>query len=404
MPHSSDDPPTMPPSETSASEAPSASGPDSPADAHGARESAGEVSDAPGAPQNGEARRPRHRRRRRRRPQPIAAPGQESGEAQPGAAESTASYDRPLDEGGGGGEAQAGVTSPAADPIAVESAQAAPLGESRQPRPPRRRRRRRGPLRDAGSQPPVMSEDAGSGEGPVAGDQDSSAAGGEESQTLRSHAPDTAAPERPRTRTRRRRPPRAGLVPGGEIREGSDAATSAAPGPSAPQARRRRTGEWQNRPQNDAGPRESAARDGGLQERRGPGSGRANEDRGRGPRGRAGGDRGSRDRRQGRGRDAPQKRIEQKLYALESVVDRGFEDVTDESDENTSRRIHWTIIKRTVADQKSGKPMSAVYVLQREGVESEFPNLGAARLAVNKTIVHPEKLTLSKAEHVAAKK
>jgi len=30
--------------------------------------------------------------------------------------------------------------------------------------------------------------------------------------------------------------------------------------------------------------------------------------------------------------------------------------------------------------------------------------LGAARSAVNKTIVHPEKLTLSKAEHVAAKK
>jgi hypothetical protein len=85
------------------------------------------------------------------------------------------------------------------------------------------------------------------------------------------------------------------------------------------------------------------------------------------------------------------------------VVDRGFEDVTDDSDEGATRRIHWTIVKRTVADQKSGKPMSAVYVLQREDVEAEFPNLGAARAAVNKTIVHPERLTLSKAEHVAAK-
>jgi hypothetical protein len=85
------------------------------------------------------------------------------------------------------------------------------------------------------------------------------------------------------------------------------------------------------------------------------------------------------------------------------VVDRGFEDVTEDSDEGGTRRVHWTIIKRTVADQKSGKAMSASYVLQREGVEAEFPSLGAARAAVNKTIVHPEKLTLSKAEHVAAK-
>jgi hypothetical protein len=119
--------------------------------------------------------------------------------------------------------------------------------------------------------------------------------------------------------------------------------------------------------------------------------------RDRGPRGR-----GPRDQ-QGRGQDAPGKRPEPKLYALESVVDRGFEDVVDEADESGTRRVHWTIIKRTVADQKSGKPMSAVYVLERDGAEAEFPNLGAARAAVNKTIVHPEKLTLSKAEHAAAK-
>jgi hypothetical protein len=86
------------------------------------------------------------------------------------------------------------------------------------------------------------------------------------------------------------------------------------------------------------------------------------------------------------------------------VVDRGFEDIADEADESGTRRIYWTIIKRTVADQKSGKPMSAIYVLQREGMDAEYPNLGAARAAVNKTIVHPEKLTMSKAEHAAAKK
>jgi hypothetical protein len=122
--------------------------------------------------------------------------------------------------------------------------------------------------------------------------------------------------------------------------------------------------------------------------------------RGRGPAGK-----GSRDRqRGGGGRDASLKRPEQKLYALEAVVDRGFEDIADASDESVARRVYWTIVKRTVADQRSGKAMSAVYVLQRDGVDAEFPNLGAARAAVNKTIVHPEKLTLSKAEHAAAKK
>lgn len=85
------------------------------------------------------------------------------------------------------------------------------------------------------------------------------------------------------------------------------------------------------------------------------------------------------------------------------MVDRGFEDIAEESEEGAARRVHWTIVKRTVADQKSGRPMSATYVLQRDGAETEFPNLGTARAAANKTIVHPEKLTLSKAEHVAAK-
>ena len=77
--------------------------------------------------------------------------------------------------------------------------------------------------------------------------------------------------------------------------------------------------------------------------------------------------------------------------------------MTDEAADSEPRRVHWTIIKRMVADQQSGKPISAVYVLKRDGADTEFPSLGTARAAANKTIVHPEKLTLSKAEHVAAK-
>ena len=49
-------------------------------------------------------------------------------------------------------------------------------------------------------------------------------------------------------------------------------------------------------------------------------------------------------------------------------------------------------------------PVATVYVLQREGADTEFPTLGTARSAVNKTIVHPEKLTPSKAERAIAKK
>jgi len=164
-----------------------------------------------------------------------------------------------------------------------------------------------------------------------------------------------------------------------------------------------------SRHRGEAGRRVEEPRNAGSRERQvrstGPGvaAGREADRRERGFRDRSPRGKGPRDRQQGRGRDAPQKRPEQKLYALEAVVDRGFEDVTDAADESATRRVHWTIIKRTVADQKSGKAMSATYVLQREGAESEFPNLGAARAAVNKTIVHPEKLTLSKAEHVAAK-
>jgi len=43
--------------------------------------------------------------------------------------------------------------------------------------------------------------------------------------------------------------------------------------------------------------------------------------------------------------------------------------------------------------------MSTVYVLKRDGVATEFPYLAAAREAVNKKIVHPEKLTRPKEDY-----
>jgi hypothetical protein len=141
--------------------------------------------------------------------------------------------------------------------------------------------------------------------------------------------------------------------------------------------------------QGERRPQEPASTRPGNRERASSGR-RDRQERSAGPRGRG-------------GRDVPQSRPEPRLYALESVVDRGFEDVPDDTD-GAIRRVHWTITKRTVADQQSGKPMTTTYVLKRDGVDTEFPSLGTARAAANKTIVHPEKLTLSKAEHAAARK
>lgn len=74
------------------------------------------------------------------------------------------------------------------------------------------------------------------------------------------------------------------------------------------------------------------------------------------------------------------------------------------SNQATTRRVEWTIVKRTLADQRAAKAVSAVYVLKRDGVDTEFANLAAARAAVNKTIVHPEKLTRAKADYGSTKK
>ncbi len=384
MPHSSDNQPSAPPPSVE-SDRPSATVADAPDGAN------------PPAPSStdGEPYQPRrHRRRRPRRPSQMAA-SQETSVAHETAPEEAA---------------------PAGDKVQdtqVDAQGDTPgdtQGDAQAPKPPRHRRRRRhGPPREISQQSPVSADVPVDGSGRP---DPTTVTPGEDSMQAQP-APGVAG-EPPRPRRRRRRPTRRpglmeqtnsnGQSPSGSvaITEGtsqSEPGTVGRPWPGRQRNRRprdpaARVGE--PRGFGPRQPRERAARPGD------PGA--------RGPdrRDQSSDIRGRRDRRPsgrppGRGREAPPRKLEQKLYALESVVDRGFEDVTEDSDEAGTRRVHWTIIKRTVADQKSGKAMSASYVLQREGVEAEFPNLGAARAAVNKTIVHPEKLTLSKAEHVAAK-
>jgi hypothetical protein len=375
MPHSPDDQPSAPtPSVEGAT--PSATAAEAPDGAN-----------PPGASSaDGEPDQPRRRRRRRRRrPPPAAAsPGAVVGDQTPPEAtplEGGAVQDTQVHAGGDRGDAQA-------------------------PRL-RRHRRRRGPPRET-SQPSLVS-----GDGPVdeSGQSDTTAPG--EDATQAQPASGTAG-EPPRPRRRRRRPARRpdladradsigrssnGSVAVTEGTTQSEPGTAGQPWPGRPRDRRPRDPAARTSEPRGHGPRQPREGAAGLTDV----GGRAPDRRDQGSDARGRRDRRSSGRPPGRGREAPLRKPEQKLYALESVVDRGFEDVTEDSDGGGTRRVHWTIIKRTVADQKSGKAMSASYVLQREGVEAEFPNLGAARAAVNKTIVHPEKLTLSKAEHVAAK-
>jgi hypothetical protein len=379
MPHSSDDPPSAPTASVE-SETPSATVADAPDSANPAGPSL----------QDGETQQPRPRRRRRRRRPPPAA-------ASPGAA--------------GGDQTTPEGTAPAGDtiPDTNADAQGDTGSDAQAPKPRRHRHRRRGPPREMSQHSPVSAD------GPVdeSGPLDSTTATPGEDSTQSQPVPGMAS-ELPRPRRRRRRPARRpGLMDqtgsGGQSPSGPEAITAGAsqsepgtvqrPWPGRPRNRRppdRAAPDGDPRRHGVRQPRERAARPGDAGAR-----GPDRRDQGSDTRGRRDGRSGGRP--PGRGREAPRRKPEQKLYALESVVDRGFEDVTEDAEESSTRRVHWTIIKRTVADQKSGKAMSASYVLQREGVEAEFPNLGAARAAVNKTIVHPEKLTLSKAEHVAAK-
>lgn len=243
------------------------------------------------------------------------------------------------------------------------------------------------------------------------------------------------ASDRPRRRRRRRR----GARPEGAVAPGGEATAAAASGEGAQQQQQRRErgprrrGRREGADRQQGERRDDQRRDGQRREGQGRGAqGRGGErregesregqsregrlregerrDRDRGPRhGKGGkpfgkgGDRGGRGDR--RDKPAP------KLYSFESVVDRGFEDVAmpppaegEAPPESGTRRIDWQIVKRTVADQRAAKTVSAQYILKRDGAETEFPNLGAARAAVNKTIVHPEKLTKAKADYPSTKK
>jgi hypothetical protein len=247
-------------------------------------------------------------------------------------------------------------------------------------RPRRRRRRRRGARPE--------------GAAPLGGEAVAAASGGEGAQQQQQR----------RERGPRRRGPRdqrEGDQRGGDRRDGN---------------RQRGDGAGRDDQRRDDQRRDGQGRDGqGLGERREgqprDGERRDGERRDRGPRpgkgGKPFGKGGDRDRG---GRDGRRDKPAPKLYSFESVVDRGFEDVAapptegEAPAEGGTRRVDWTIVKRTVADQRVAKTVSAQYILKRDGAETEFPNLGAARAAVNKTIVHPEKLTRAKADYPTTKK
>ena len=299
---------------------------------------------------------PRRRRRRRRRPS------------------------RPIDPAQAAAAPQSQVESP------TPTAEAAQIGDlpavsPGTAGPRRRRRRRRGPPREPGAARTADGEIEAAESVPEAAPDIASTGDGDPRQGQ--------PPAQPHAKRRRRRPPRLAQTPAGE-------------GESASPARGRRTGAPQYRSAPYRGSQNPAARNRREGDQRSPERAPARDDQRPADR-RARGNRppGRNDRRPTRDRDAQRKRPEPRLYALEAIVDRGFEDVVDAAENTLTRRVHWTIVKRTVADQESGKPISATYVLKRDGVDTEFPGLAAARSAANKTIVHPEKLTMSKAEHAA---
>jgi hypothetical protein len=326
-------------------------------------------------------------RRRRRRPPPNLAPA-------PGALGSALPRIEPVATPSGGGDTAASEGS-------FEAGSGADAAGESSARPTLRLRRRVRGRRQLPRPPGLQRGTAETATAPDTG----AAPEGEAVAAAAAAGASRAEREFPRRRQRRRPPPSTG-----DVRPAADGPSAAATSrdanpPTRGRGRYRRSGEDRSReapPQHErAGERRPHGADRPRSDREvsSPGH-RARDDRR--PRDRAGGAGGARDG-QRRGREAGLRRVEQKLYALESMVDRGFEDVPDEAEEDSTRRVQWAIVKRTVADQNSGKAMSTSYVLQREGGETEFANLGAARAAANKTIVHPEKLTMSKAEHAAAK-
>jgi len=374
-------------------------------------ETTGAEAATPGPAAAGDAtQRPRRRRRRRRRPSHLAGAGGGRPLGETAAAEATADV-APAESGAPPAEAseegaphrpvlrlrhlrrrhrplrtapRLGEASPGGEPAAGAPSEQ-PTAPGSHPLQARRRRRR----------PPFPPPALASAEPDAATDQEGAPAAPGDPATR----PLGTRPPRSRNRRRRRPPSATPGAPGATEAAAAGEAGTAAPTEHRPERRDRprRTRPPSSDGERGEGASERDRRDSGPPGRRDgrPGADRrdSQRDRGRGPPGRGGAP-------PGRGRGAPDRKIVRKLYFVDAVVDRGFDDIEEEAG---TRRVHWTIVKRTTVDQVSRKALSAVYVLQRDGVDTEFPNLGAARSAVNKTIVHPEKLTRSKEEYAVEK-
>src|SRR5205085_12658380 len=239
------------------------------------------------------------RRHRRARPVPRLGSAEASGEpAEAGAAEGALTTE--------GGTATAGEIG---------------IGDSPRLRPRRPRRRPRFPLaaQTAGEAGEAIAAEGATG--------DTSA----EAPTR----PLGTRPPRSRNRRRRRPPPTAAE---------NGAAPSEHPGGRRDRdqpVREERPGDARSGGARTEDRRERDRRNGaGREERRDNRRGGQREGGRRGP--------------PGRGRGMPDRRPPSKLYSFDSVVDRGFDDVEEEGE---TRRVHWTIVKRTTADQISRKPI-----------------------------------------------
>ena len=360
---------------------------------------------------DGQPRKRRRRRRRGPRPAGESVAGQ-LGTAAPGAAQAVPDGELQGEMAAGntgsgerlGADGRPILTLP--HPVQVPGEPA--LGPDGQPRK-RRRRRRRGPRPEGVAGVPNAE---GTAVAPATAGE-AQVAGGEavpvriRPPVMGPHLPRSLRPRRPR----RERP--AGEVAPREGQQADRPPRERKPGERQPREGQARDGQRRDRPPRaDRPPRsDRPAREGGApstdrpREARGD---RPNRDRTgpggdkRGPR--PGGKPGFGGRDRDRGRDDTRRKPDQKLYTVESVIDRGFEEQPDPANEGQTRRVDWTIVKRTVADQVKAKAVSAVYYVKREDGGSEFPTLALARAAVNKTIVHPEKLTRAKGDYPTTKK
>ena len=300
------------------------------------------------------------------RPQEEATAASPPGESGTAAPEAAAQSEAP--------QGEAGAATAAASPL--------PAPADDQPRKRRRRRRRRGKRPPDAAPEGATPSPAPEAALPAVAPEPNAASG---QQALPPGEPRPAG-ERRRKRRRRRRgtggPPAAASAAGPQPVEagGAVAAPDAAPRPQAPRQREERS---ERRGGDAPRDRDAGARRDGRQDK---------------------GPRGARPHGHDKDRDRFSRKPAQSLYSVESVVDRGFEEVPDAANSATTRRVDWTIVKRVVADRISARPISAVYMLRREGTDTEFAHLSAARAAVNKTIVHPEKLTRPKADHPTGKK